>query len=1189
MAIFPKDNNKKGTSRKSSISSGGGSGVFPGTGSRSGVAAGGSNTIIVEDEGALLNANTHTINFNNGFDVTSFNNTVTVDATGGGGGGNSVTGGEGIAVNEVNNEDVVSVDLAPSSGLEFTSDQLDVNIKNTDHLTKDIDGLDVNTTSDDGIATKQEVADARAAQAVWREGNTHQHLAALEDTDNGVEVHVKDTELVPTITIANYNVPADNNTLDLVVDSDGADFPVTAGTTLIVETTDNDYELNTDPIPTAQSFSEGTQTLWQFPLSQVTILRGTQPSITQLNNIYNGRLKSIHVKDLVATVAKLEYVEEVISDARSRDIFWREGNVHEHLVSVDDSEDTVDLHVVDTEYTPTIDVANYNVDDNTLDFGVPGATQQSLPIPLDVDIIVNTTDNDYEVNIATYPVANFDGLGQTTTYQIPISSVVILRGDTPAVTQVNSIQNGRLKSVHNKSIVATLPKTDYYTGGDGIEITDGDIAVYLDETSVHSGLGFVNGGLSVDIATNDSGLKRVGTGGNTGGLAVDTDFIADTEWVKELVDDQGNLEVIGEFANDTDTDITVRGSIRVDTDGHIAFAENLENILVSSGDAVTDDITGIQFHIPGGETEEHISFTVDGTVNSEADFILNSRGDIVRTKIINETFEGIIDVRGATATEVTPTEGVTVVRYLEADIFTLITGTSPDGQIENSANSDLLVNPIARTPNVIGVSTGSLVGDIRNIDTPTTGQVLTATASGLEFADAASGGGDTIFVDDGLAALEFISPDGEDTEYFARNNDSFTERDVYILANEGDAGENWYGVYFRQADVNDTDLQRATVLSISDGTDTGYFRVIRAEQATTDNSNQLVLVDIQTEPFQGTFDLTDFRVLAASDTVVDTTTALSFKAAMSSIPALYSNQFDGGTGITVTDVINANGKNRVRITATGDSAANLTNDNKGDGININSSVISVDAHDGITVNSDGVSVDAANTSITVASAGISVNTSEIATRDYVEELAGWTTTQDEQEEEVIHHDNTTNQFTSKSSNANIEADDFTVTGGVSSDYVITFRTQDLNLLELQANSILDVFISASNEGFYRINQIRIDPDDTTLTHVRVNRTPLEGEDALDELTIANYLNDQATSFYATLGDKTDGEKYAAVVVGGQVGTASTVGSNTYLSYTLNHATYYREFTSTGENIRVLESGADATNADNYTTIASKTY
>ena len=227
-----------------------------------------------------------------------------------------------------------------------------------------------------------------------------------------------------------------------------------------------------------------------------------------------------------------------------------------------------------------------------------------------------------------------------------------------------------------------------------------------------------------------------------------------------------------------------------------------------------------------------------------------------------------------------------------------------------------------------------------------TDQYIAVSSDGTWSTATVSGGGDTVFVDDGLAALDFVSHNDSDVDFFAVATDTALAEDrVYILANEGANGDNWYGVYFRQADVNDTDLQSARYLSISDGTNTGYFRVLRSKLSTTDNTNKLVVVEIQTEPFQGTFDLTDYRRIVGTDDTVNTTTALSFKAAMDSPRSLFADQFVAGTGISLADVSQTNGSTRVRITATGDSAASLTDDNAGNGISISSNVISIDGDD----------------------------------------------------------------------------------------------------------------------------------------------------------------------------------------------------------------------------------------------------
>ena len=235
---------------------------------------------------------------------------------------------EGFGINIDNDTHAVSVDTDIIADTEFVKQYVEDHAGEA-HLAASVAGYGILYDTDSEILSvdtdviadvnyvDDAIANVRSQEIFWRNVDAHQKIVSLDNDTELVDIHVADSEYTPEIIIANYDIPADQNAFEIVVDEANATFPVTAGTTLIFNTPDNDYELDTTTIPTAQSFSEGTQTLWQFSLSQITILRGPTPTNTQINTVHNGRLKSVHNKTEVAVLAKQDYVDNhagVIND-----------------------------------------------------------------------------------------------------------------------------------------------------------------------------------------------------------------------------------------------------------------------------------------------------------------------------------------------------------------------------------------------------------------------------------------------------------------------------------------------------------------------------------------------------------------------------------------------------------------------------------------------------------------------------------------------------------------------------------------------------------------------------------------------------------------------------------------------------------------------------------------------------------
>ena len=311
----------------------------------------------------------------------------------------------------------------------------------------------------------------------------------------------------------------------------------------------------------------------------------------------------------------------------------------------------------------------------------------------------------------------------------------------------------------------------------------------------------------------------------------------------------GNVDVTSEFSSATDTEEKTLMNVRVDTDYHVQFdrTEDLEDLLIS-------DINSVQ----RTTDSEDLNFEVSGNV-AAADFILTTRdAEIHKMFLQNDDFTAIIDVQGVTPTRVFDINR-TIFTYVFDDVVDVISGTFPAGdEIETEDNAHLYINPISNAGGLDAVTTDSLVNDIRNIDTPTTGQVLTATSDGLEFADAA-GGGDTIYED--YDNLLDVNDSDNGTDFVADSTITNLQNGEFVLAsnNFGGGDTTFYALYLRQTAVNDSELQNASVLQITHNNENGWFRIIRAENNNTGDNPPTdpicTILFIQPEPFQGEIDL----------------------------------------------------------------------------------------------------------------------------------------------------------------------------------------------------------------------------------------------------------------------------------------------------------------------------------------------
>ena len=245
-----------------------------------------------------------------------------------------------------------------------------------------------------------------------------------------------------------------------------------------------------------------------------------------------------------------------------------------------------------------------------------------------------------------------------------------------------------------------------YTQQQRIDFTHSDIDFTAGDQVIVWGTDNVQ--YRIDNANKSSGGEAVSGGG---GDEVDT----------------GDLEVISEFSSATDTESKLLKNVRVNTDYHIQFDRDngLEELLLN-------DINSVQ----RSTDSDDLNFEVSGNV-ATADFILVSRDDEINKLFLdNQTFTAIIDVQGVTPTRVFDINR-TIFTYVFDDVVDVITGEFPAGsEIETEDNSKLYVNPISNVGGLDVVTTASLGQDIRDVDAEgTTGQVLTRTATGVEWSD----------------------------------------------------------------------------------------------------------------------------------------------------------------------------------------------------------------------------------------------------------------------------------------------------------------------------------------------------------------------------------------------------------------------------------------------------------------------
>ena len=294
--------------------------------------------------------------------------------------------------------------------------------------------------------------------------------------------------------------------------------------------------------------------------------------------------------------------------------------------------------------------------------------------------------------------------------------------------------------------------------------------------------------------------------------------------------------------------------------------------------------------------------------------------------------------------------------------------------------------------------------------------------------------------------------------------------------------------------------------SVGIGTDASvpsghHSSVALGHGATTDQSNQFVLGDenlsnIKTPGFAPDSNSDNRHVLIDSDgnwelgaggggginsVVTDSTV---FGDGTAGFPLgidtdIFNDVSASGATLTFTSIDGA-----TKTAVISGAAASLNSGNAGDGIDITSNVISIE-----------LDTDAGDPGLDLTSSGLSVDTTIIATRDYVDSdfvLHGAYASIEANDSDFISVDAVPTQ-----DNQVRIGDNAHLTNP--NARLLSFRDDDVNRVDIVGHifRIINTTASPSITGYYRINSISEQPEEGTI-NVYVRRQPIVGTDVLDD-------------------------------------------------------------------------------------------